>query len=52
MMFGWYNLSRVVKKPVYGESDQVRHKPDCRATEDDWGHEISDLGSRGFVLSV
>ena len=28
------NLSLVVRKPVFGVSDQVRHKPDCTATED------------------
>ena len=29
-----YNLSLVVRKPVFGVSDQVRHKPECAATED------------------
>ena len=33
-------------------SDQVRHKPGCTATEDGYMLEISDLGSRGIVLSV
>ena len=28
------NLSLVVRKPVFGVSDQVRHKPSCTATED------------------
>ena len=28
-----YKLSRVVRKPVFGVSDQVRHKPGCTATE-------------------
>ena len=29
------NLSRVMRKPVFGVSDQVRHKsPGCTATED------------------
>ena len=27
-------LSLVVRKPVFGVSDQVRHKPGCTATED------------------
>ena len=27
-------LSPVVRKPVFGVSDQVRHKPGCTATED------------------
>ena len=28
------HMSLVVRKPVFGVSDQVRHKPDCTATED------------------
>ena len=28
------NMSLVLRKPVFGVSDQVRHKPDCTATED------------------
>ena len=44
--------SLVVRKPVFGVSDQVRHKPGCTATEDGQRLEISDLGSRGIVLSV
>ena len=28
------NLSPVVRKPVFGVSDQVGHKPGCTATED------------------
>ena len=27
-------ISLVVRKPVFGVSDQVRHKPGCTATED------------------
>ena len=41
-----------MRKPAFGVSDQVRHKPGCTATEDSKGLEISDLGSRGNVLSV
>ena len=33
-------------------SDQVQYKPGCTATEDGWKLEISDLGSRGIVLSM
>ena len=29
-----YYLSLVVRKPVFGVSDQVQHKPVCTATED------------------
>ena len=29
-----YDLSLVVRKPVYGVSDQVPHKPVCTVTED------------------
>ena len=28
------HMSLVVRKPVFGVSDQVRHKPGCTATED------------------
>ena len=45
-------LSLVVRKPVFGVSDQVRHKPGCAATEDGLRLKISDLGRRGTVLSV
>ena len=30
-------------------SEQVRHKPSCTSTEDDWWLEILDLESRGIV---
>ena len=43
-------MSLVVRKQVFGVSDQVRHKPGCTATKDGWGHEISDLESRGIVV--
>ena len=33
-------------------SDLVRHKPGCTATEDGKRLEISDLESRGIVLSL
>ena len=33
-------------------SDLVRHKPGCTATEDGQRLEISDLESRGIVLSM
>ena len=45
-------MSLVVRKPVFGVSDQVRHKPGCTATEDGQRLEISDLGNRGIVLSM
>ena len=28
------HMSHVVRKPVFGVSDQVRHKPGCTVTED------------------
>ena len=40
-------MSIVVRKPVFGVSDQVRHKPDCTATEHGYRLEISDLSSKG-----
>ena len=30
----FHKMSLVVRKPVVGVSDQVRHKPGCTATED------------------
>ena len=45
-------MSLVLRKPVFGVSDQVRHKPGCTALEDGWRLEIPDLESRGIVLSV
>ena len=41
-----------MRKPVFGVSDQVRHKLGCAVTEDDKRLEISDLESRGIVLSM
>ena len=41
-----------MRKPFFGVSDQVRHKLGCTATEDGYRLGISDLGSRGIVLSV
>ena len=41
-----------MRKRVFEVSDQVRHKPGCAATEDGQRLEISDVGSRGIVLSV
>ena len=43
-------LSLVVRKPDFAVSDQVLHKPGCKASEDGKKPEMSDLGSRGIVL--
>ena len=45
-------MSLVLRKPVFGVSDHVWHKPGCTATEDGYKLEISDLGRRGIVLSM
>ena len=42
----------VTRKPVFGVFGQVLHKLGCTATEDGQRPEISDLGSRGIVLSM
>ena len=42
----------LVRKPVFGVSDQVQHKSGCTGTEDGKRLEISVLGSRGIVLSI
>ena len=34
MWQGQGKMSLVMRKPVFGVSDQVPHKPDCTATED------------------
>ena len=33
-------MSLVLRKPVFGVSDQVRHKPGCTTTENGWRLEI------------
>ena len=43
-------MSLVVRKPVFGVSDQTPDKPGCRPTEDGYRLEISDEGSTGIVL--
>ena len=40
------------RKPVFGVSDQVRHKPYSTATEYGQRLEFSDLGSTAIVLSM
>ena len=36
----------LMRKPVFGVSDQVPHKPGCTSTQDSYRLEISYLGSR------
>ena len=43
---GTVDMSLVVRKPVFGVSDLVRHRPVCTTTQNSWRLEISDLGSR------
>ena len=38
------------KKPTFCNSDQVRHKSGCRASDDGWKLEISDLRRRAIAL--
>ena len=45
-------MSGIVRKLVFGVSDKVRRKPGCAATEDGSRLEISDLGSKGVLLSM
>ena len=49
---GYVQMRHVMRKSVFGVSDQVRHKPGCTATEDGLRLEISDLGKIGIVLSL
>ena len=46
------DLSLVLRKSVFGVSDQVRHRPACTAAEDGWRLGVSDIDSRGSVLPV
>ena len=46
------DMSLVMRKQVFGVSDQVRHKLDWAVTEYGKRQKISDLESRGIVLSV
>ena len=48
---GHSDLSLVTRKPVLGVSDQVRLKPACSASETSWRLEISDIETRGIILS-
>ena len=41
----WLHMSLVLRKPVFGVSDQVPHKPGCTAKEDGSRLEISYLES-------
>ena len=52
MSSGVLNLSLVLRKPVFGVSDQVRHKLGCLVTADDWRLENSNLGRGEIVLSM
>ena len=40
-----------MRKPVFGVSDQARHKLGCTLTEDGKRLEILCIGSRGIVIS-
>ena len=46
------NVERLWGKPVFGVSDQVRHKPGFTATGGGYRLGMSDLANRGIVLSV
>ena len=45
-------MSRIKRKPVFGDLDQVKHKLVCMATEDGYKLESFDLGSRWIGLSM
>ena len=45
-------MSLVVRKPVFGVSDLVRHKPGCAVIEDGLRLEISDLRRRGIHCTI
>ena len=45
-------MSLIKRKPNFDVSDQVWHKPGCTTAEDGQRLELSDLGSRGPLLSL
>ena len=45
-------MRRITRKSVFVVSDQVRHKQESTSTEDGKKLEMTDLGSRGIVLSM
>ena len=49
--FATLHMSHVMRKPIYRVSDQVRRKPACAATEARQWLEISDMETRGIILS-
>ena len=53
LMENWQNpilqLSCDARKPFFGISDQVQHKPICITTEDGLRLEILDFDGRGIV---
>ena len=44
-------MSLVLRKPVFGVFDLVRHEPGCAVIDDGLSLEILDLESRGIILS-
>ena len=44
-------MSLVTRKPVFGVCDQGTLKPACAVTEASYRLEISDIKSRGIILS-
>ena len=47
----YFQVSLVMRKPVFGVQDQVRLKPACSATEASQSLEISDIETRDIILS-
>ena len=43
-------MGHLMRKTVFGVSDQVQHKPGCTTTKDSYSLEILNIGSRGIVL--
>ena len=46
-----FYLTLVTRKPVFGICDEARHKPACAATEARQRLEISEIDTRGIILS-
>ena len=44
----FYIMSLVLRKPIFGVSDQVRHKAGRTATDNGYSHEIFDFGKKRY----
>ena len=48
----WLQMSRIMRKPVFGVSDQVQHKQGCTAKDNGSRLEMLDLGSFCLIYLI